>query len=184
MPGEKEGEVIELFEDDGCIYDDEIYVRGHVDPDFATEAYVGWWHDVIAIEGEEPLELGPWKHAYARWAHDASYDAPGMVLMGYSEPGRGRFKVTVCEPQWRIDERNEHKSREDEATAAFLERYPGTTILQVNAWHKDDPVRVWFDVPGTQGGAVHWRSDDPEHVSIRTVDVPHWEAYKTFRGLA
>lgn len=180
----QDGEVIELREEGGGIYDDEIFIRGHVAPEVASAEYVQWWHDVVDIEDEAPIELGPWKHKYARWSLEASWDGPGMVLRLYSEPGRGRFKVTVAEPQWRIDERNEHKRREDEATAAFLERYPGTTILRVNAWHKNDPVRVWFDVPGTEGGAVHWRSDDPDHVLIRMSDLPHWEAYKTFRGLA
>ena len=25
---------------------------------------------------------------------------------------------------------------------------------------------------------LHWRSDDPEHVSIRTTDLVHWHVYK------
>ena len=173
----EEGEVIELHDDGGGRYDDEIYVKGHVSDEEATEAYQTWWNETIDEEGEEPPALGPWRHAYARWSTE-HWEGEGMVLRAYSGPGRGRFKVTVAESQWQIDKRAERKRREDEGRAAFLERYPGTNISHVEAWRENHPVRVWFDVPGTQGGAIHWRSDDPEHVSIRTTDLVHWHAYK------
>lgn len=176
-----EGEMIPLFDEGGRVYDDEVYVKGHVANDVADDAYQEWW----ANYGDEPddpaPELGPWKHGYARWSME-NWEGAGLVLRSYSEPGRGRFKVTWAEQKSIIDERAARKQREADARAMFADRFPGATLHAIEAWKAGSPVRAWFDVPGTEHGAIHWREDDPEHVSVCMIDLEHWEAYKATKA--
>jgi len=174
----QDGELIELYDDGGGRYDDEIYVKGHVSDEEATEAYHACWHENHDDEeGEEPPALGPWRHAYARWSTE-HWEGEGMVLRAYSGPGRGRFKVTVAESQWQIDRRIAWKARQEAARVACLERFPGVEIHMVD--HSDPPL-VCFDVPGTSDGRIKWRSSEPDHVWVAPINMTAWEAYNANR---
>ena len=87
----KDGELISLVWDSCTL--DAYYVKGHFDFDDAKET-------ILSEECFEDNQLDgkPFRHAYARWSTQG--DAPEgctVVLRDYKEPGRGRFKVTVCD---------------------------------------------------------------------------------------
>ena len=120
------GEFIELVDlDDGGAYFDEAHVRGHVSDDEATAAlavFLDEWFDGQDedYQGNRRPEYGPWKHRYARWAtvHGGDggdpYDEDGRLsLMVYSEPGLGRFPVTIAVNVDLIRSREARKFREE-----------------------------------------------------------------------
>lgn len=87
MPTHKHGQYIPLNWE--FIVPDEYYVRGHVSPDEADAA-------MRAYYGDEMPPHGPWRHAYARYSMQCTWDGNSHVLIPYDEPGRGRFKITMC----------------------------------------------------------------------------------------
>lgn len=172
----QDGELIELYDEDGSVYYDEVYVRGHVTEDEAIAAYREWWLECCEWEeGEEAPALGPWRFGYARWSTE-HWGGNGLVLRRYSQPGRGRFKVTWAEEQRRIDQREQTAQRAKDAIDACLARFPGAQIHSANGWKSD--VKVWFDVPGTKDGAITWYPEKPDAVWVNQLNLPHWERFR------
>ncbi|MHB8071532.1 MAG: hypothetical protein ACYDHF_06235 [Candidatus Cryosericum sp.] len=116
MPGEKEGEFIQLLWDGW--FPDALYIRGHIPEKDA----------LIILEGEDALVkvdryydpgdkewkyqryipiLSPAHHAYGRWSMEPGPDGCTLVLRDYKEPGQGRFKVTRFDV---IDRRKEESA--------------------------------------------------------------------------
>jgi len=68
---------------------DAFYVRGHVTDVAALSA--------LHAEFSELYVTGPWAHKWARWSMETVDDEPALVIRTCDGPGRGRFKVTVCD---------------------------------------------------------------------------------------
>jgi len=88
MPGELHGEVMDLVWDSWC--PDALYVRGHMEPEEATEALEHFY-------GYDGFRLRDPVKAWARWSCEPGPDGCGQVLRDYNEPGRGRFPVMRAE---------------------------------------------------------------------------------------
>lgn len=82
-------EVIDLVDEDGCVETGSIFIRGHVTEDEASAIFIDWYE---ANFNDDPPEMGPWKHRWARWSTEAN----GVRLRTYIEQGRGRFPVTCA----------------------------------------------------------------------------------------
>lgn len=103
MPGEKEGELINLIWE-GWI-PDSFYIKGHIPIKEALT--VLQYEDVLTkvdsfydrtinywITKEYELILSTGHHNYARWSTEPGPDDCPVVLRDYGTPGKGRFKVT------------------------------------------------------------------------------------------
>lgn len=116
---------------------EEVYVYGHVDPAafFASvEAYLGGTVD-SADFGTFPVFAGPTRQRWARFLYAGSdYDGnPTRIIHEYREAGRGRFKVTACDP----DRWVRHKRCPDEAAdgdPCWLREGHGGGHLGATAW--------------------------------------------------
>lgn len=79
----QDGDLIDLRYDGAP---DAFFVHGHVADDAANAALP-----------DDSYVTGPWFHKWARWSMEATDDGPGLVIRTCDEPGRGRFRVTVCD---------------------------------------------------------------------------------------
>lgn len=68
---------------------DEVYVAGHI----AFEAA----QTTMQLETDGELELGNFRHIYARWSLETSIDGPRQVFVTYAKAGRGRFPITAAD---------------------------------------------------------------------------------------
>jgi hypothetical protein len=93
MPGESHGEAILLHECEGGRYDDEAYVRGHVDDATFRAAIVATYD-----EDDDTPEYGPIRHAWARWEFSGQDENgnPWRTLAEHRTPGPGKFAVTAA----------------------------------------------------------------------------------------
>jgi hypothetical protein len=172
------GEAIELFEtDSGGVYTDEYVVRGHVDRKEFVEA-IALWLNQYRDDDVTDDEIGPTRHRYARWCFQG--DDAQQTLQTYSEPARGRFRVTTAYPQSAIDEQARIRLQ-GEADHAFLAaRYPGIEVVESNAYGRHYKLRVpglahsvtmtWFGGrTGKMGELRGWAHGD---------DVAAWDAFR------
>ncbi len=86
----EEGEYIDLCWD---THDAEaFFVRGHVTPEVFAKAYDQYHKG----PNDRPSDPPTVTHIYARWSFngDGDFGNGARVMQEYSEPGRGRFKVT------------------------------------------------------------------------------------------
>lgn len=101
-------EVIDLIDDGGGSYRDDIVMRGHCDQIVAMQALVDW---LGGYEGGDLRDITLMNDGmaarmsyampnpkYARWSCESGvFDDPSvLVLRLYDAPGRGRFKVMVA----------------------------------------------------------------------------------------
>ncbi len=102
-------EVIDLIDDSGGSYRNEIVLLGHHDPIVAMHAVVEY---ILGYEGGDLRDITLMNDGlscrmsyaipepkYARWSCESgAFDDPSIrVLRQYDSPGRGRFKVMVSE---------------------------------------------------------------------------------------
>lgn len=102
-------EVIDLIDDSGGSYRDQIIVRGHHDPIVALQAVIEY---LLGYEGGDLHRIEMMNDGlscrmsytipipkYARWScENGAFDDPSVrVLRYYDAPGAGRFKVMVSD---------------------------------------------------------------------------------------
>lgn len=71
---------------------DEYYVRGHVTPEIAEAVMLKHYNELDSLMPKHDN----WKHVYARYSMESTWDGNSQVLRTYEESGRGRFKITMC----------------------------------------------------------------------------------------
>lgn len=174
MSGEAHGEFIELREEWGSLYDAEYVVRGHVTEDEYRQALTDWWED---YQGEDPPATEPCQHLWARWSITPHFES-GLELRLYSEPGRGRFPVTVGEDAFYAEKKRQAEAQRDAARAHLRERFPGAELVDVSA--NTDSWSLRFKVPGMKYDA-RLDSSDLEHVLLVPLDLDAWHAYDATR---
>lgn len=179
----QEGEFIRLVTEHGDTYDDEVYVRGHVDEPAFREA-VAAWHD----DPDDPPDYGPIRHAWARWEFSGQ-DAWGeawRVLVEHREQKRGCFRVTAATAGYILRRRERAAAQEAADVAYILSHYPGVEVVHRNGYGRDYRLRVPGCASDVRVGwrdwrAYHERRRGPELVTFAAwcvgSDLPAWSAF-------
>jgi len=185
----RDGEPIELFDlNGGGRYDEEAYVRGHVDDVTFREAVAEMYVEEDDDDDAAP-EYGPIRHVYARWEFTGQDDLgnPRRGLTELRNPARGAFRVTAATLASTLRRNVETKAQGDRDVAELLARYPGVEIVKRNDYGRDYSMKVPGLIETVHAGWADWRdwkerrgtSEKIElHLWAQRQDAEAWERYR------